>query len=116
VSQLKYLGTTAANQNLIQEEIKSRLKSGNACYHSVQPEGKRPLGGSRCRWVDNIKMDLVGIRWGVVDWIGLTQDMYKRRVLVNAVMNLWVPLNMGKLSSGYTTGGLSCGTQPHRVS
>jgi hypothetical protein len=36
VSQFKYLGTTVANQNLIQEVIKRRLNSGNACYHSVQ--------------------------------------------------------------------------------
>ena len=36
VDKFKYLGTTLTNQNLIQEEIKSRLKSGNACYHSVQ--------------------------------------------------------------------------------
>jgi len=36
VEQFKYLGTTLTNQNSIQEEIKSRLKSGNACYHSVQ--------------------------------------------------------------------------------
>jgi hypothetical protein len=36
VSQFKYLGTTVINQNLIQEEIKRRLKFGNACYHSVQ--------------------------------------------------------------------------------
>jgi hypothetical protein len=36
VSQFKYLGTTVTDQNLIQEEIKKRLKSGNACYHSVQ--------------------------------------------------------------------------------
>jgi hypothetical protein len=35
VSQFKYLGTTITNQNLIQEEIKSRLNSGNACYHSI---------------------------------------------------------------------------------
>jgi len=35
VEQFKYLGTTLTNQNSVQEEIKSRLKSGNACYHSV---------------------------------------------------------------------------------
>jgi hypothetical protein len=36
MAQFRYLGTTIANQNLIQEEIKRRLNSGNACYHSVQ--------------------------------------------------------------------------------
>ena len=36
VEDFKYLGTTLTNQNSIQEEIKSRLKSGNACYYSVQ--------------------------------------------------------------------------------
>jgi len=36
VEEIKYLRTTLTNQNSIQEEIKSRLKSGNACYHSVQ--------------------------------------------------------------------------------
>ena len=36
VEEFKYLGTTLTNQNSIREEIKSRLKSGNACYHSVQ--------------------------------------------------------------------------------
>jgi hypothetical protein len=36
VEEFKYVGTTLMNQNSIQEEIKSRFKSGNACYHSVQ--------------------------------------------------------------------------------
>jgi hypothetical protein len=54
-------------------------------------EGKRPLGRPRRRWVDNIKMDLLEIGWGGVDWIGLAQDRNKWRALVNAVMNLRVP-------------------------
>jgi hypothetical protein len=56
-----------------------------------KPEGKRPLGRPRRRWVDNIKMDLLEICWGGVDWIGLAQYRDKWRVLVNAVMNLRVP-------------------------
>jgi hypothetical protein len=56
-----------------------------------KPEGKRPLGRPKCRWVDNIKMDLLETGWGSVDWIGLAQDRDKRRALVNAVMNLRVP-------------------------
>jgi hypothetical protein len=56
-----------------------------------KPEGKRPLGRPRRRWVDNIKMNLLEIGWGGVDWIGLTQDRDKWRALVNAVMNLRVP-------------------------
>jgi hypothetical protein len=56
-----------------------------------KPEGKRPLGRPRCGWVNNIKMDLLEIGWGGVDWIGLAQDTDKWRALVNAVMNLRVP-------------------------
>jgi hypothetical protein len=55
-----------------------------------KPEGKSPLGRSRRRWVDNIKIDLLQIGWGGVDWIGLAQDRDKWRALVNAVMNLRV--------------------------
>jgi hypothetical protein len=53
--------------------------------------GKRPLGRPRRRWADNIKIDLLKIGWGGVDWIGLAQDRDKWRALVNAVMNLRVP-------------------------
>jgi hypothetical protein len=79
-------------------------------------EGKRPLGRLRRRWVDNIKMDLLDIVWGGVDWIGLAQDRDKWRALVNVVMNLQVPYNAAKLLSGYMTGGLSNSSQFHRVS
>jgi hypothetical protein len=46
-----------------------------------KPEGKRPLGRPRRRWVDNIKMDLLEIGWGGVDWIGLAQDRDEWRAL-----------------------------------
>jgi hypothetical protein len=61
-----------------------RLLEGN-------PEGKRPLGRPRRGWIDNIKMDLLEIGLSVMDWIGLAQDRYRWRALVNAVMNLQVP-------------------------
>jgi hypothetical protein len=56
-----------------------------------KPEGKRPLGRLRCRWVNNIKMDLAEIRLGGLDWIGLAEERYRWRALVNSVMNLRVP-------------------------
>jgi hypothetical protein len=71
VSQFKYLGTAVTNQNLIEEEIKRRLNSGNACYHSVQNLGE--------------------VGWGDVDWICLAQDRNRWRALVNSVLNLRVP-------------------------
>jgi hypothetical protein len=64
----------------------------NACMILVgKPEGKRPLGRPRCRWLDNIKMDLREIRWDGVDWIDLAQNRNQWRALVNTVMNLQFP-------------------------
>ena len=56
-----------------------------------KPEGKRPLGRPRRRWVDNIGMDLEEVGCGYVDWIGLAQDRDRWRTLVSAVMKLRVP-------------------------
>jgi hypothetical protein len=56
-----------------------------------KPEGKRPLGRPRRRWVDNISMYLGEVGWGDVDWIGLAQDRNRWRALVNSVLNLRVP-------------------------
>jgi hypothetical protein len=53
--------------------------------------GKRPLGRPRHRWVDNIRMDLVEVGWGDVDWVGLAQDRDRWRALVNSALNLRVP-------------------------
>jgi hypothetical protein len=55
-----------------------------------KPEGKRPLGKPRRRWVDNIKMDLRELKEDGVDWIDMAQDMDQWRVLVNTVLNLRV--------------------------
>ena len=65
-----------------------------------KPEGKRPLGGPRRRWEDNIKMDLEEVGCGSMDWIELAQDMDRWRALVTAVMNLRVPLNAGNFLTG----------------
>ena len=54
-------------------------------------EGRRPLGRSRHRWVDNIRMDLQEVGCGYMDWIGLAQDRDRLRTLMSAVMNLRVP-------------------------
>jgi hypothetical protein len=56
-----------------------------------KPDGKRPLGKPRRRWVDNIKIDLREIGWDGMDWIDLAQDSAQWRTLVNTVMNLQVP-------------------------
>jgi hypothetical protein len=56
-----------------------------------KPEGRRPLGRPRRRWLDKIWMDLVEVGWGDVDWIGLAQDRDRWRALVNLVLNLQVP-------------------------
>jgi hypothetical protein len=55
------------------------------------PEGKRQLRRPRSRWVDNIRIDVVEVGWGDVDWIGLAQDRNRWRALVNSVSNLRVP-------------------------
>jgi hypothetical protein len=56
-----------------------------------KPEERTALGRPRCRWVDNIMMDLVEVGWGDVDWIGLAQDRDRWRVLVTLVLIFRVP-------------------------
>ena len=71
----------------------ARMGEGRGAYRVLvgKPEGKKPLGRPRRRWVDNIRMDLQQVGCGYVDWIGLGQDRDRWRTLVSAVMNLPVP-------------------------
>jgi hypothetical protein len=71
----------------------ARMRETRNAYRILvgNPEGKRPLGRPRRRWVDNIKMDLREIGWEGRDWIELAQDRDQWRALLNTVMNLRVP-------------------------
>jgi hypothetical protein len=70
----------------------ARMREKRNVYRLLvgRPEGKIPLARPRRRWIDNIKMDLLEIGVNVVDWIGVAQDRYRWRALVNAVMKLRV--------------------------
>jgi hypothetical protein len=64
----------------------------NVCRFLVgKPEGKRSLGRPRRRRIDNSKIYLLEMGLSVVGWIGLAQNGYRWRALVNSVMNLRVP-------------------------
>jgi hypothetical protein len=68
-----------------------------------EPDGKRPQGRPRRRWVANIKMDLRETGWCGMGWIHLAQDRDQWRALVNTVMNLRIPYNVGKSMSSRAT-------------
>jgi len=71
----------------------ARMREERGVYRVLvrKPEGKRPLGRPRHRWVNNIRLDLQEVGCGYMDWIGLAQDRDGWRTLVSAVMNLRVP-------------------------
>jgi len=88
--------------SIIVRVIKSRMRwAGRVAYMRERrgvsrvlvgkPEGNRPIGRPGRRWEDNIKMDLQEVVCRGMDWIDMTQHRDRRRALVNAVMNLWVP-------------------------
>jgi len=64
-------------------------RGGGYRFLVEKPEGKRPLGRPRRRWVDNIRIDLQEVGCRYMDWIGLAQDRGGWWTLVSAVMNFW---------------------------
>jgi hypothetical protein len=72
-----------------------------------KPEGKKPPGRPRCRWVDNIKMDLREIKWDGMDWIELAQDRDRWRVRVNTVRAFGFLKIAGNFLNGCTIGSFS---------
>jgi hypothetical protein len=71
----------------------ARIREKRNAYRILmgKPEGKRPLGTPRSRWMDNIKMDLREMGWDGMDWTDLAQDKEKWKAFVSTVMNLRVP-------------------------
>jgi hypothetical protein len=68
-----------------------------------KPDGKRPLGRTRHRWEDNIKIDLQEVGRGCGDWMELAQDRDRWRALVIRVMNFRVPQNAENFLISYKT-------------
>jgi hypothetical protein len=69
------------------------MGEGRGVYKALigKPKGKRPLGRPRCRWEDNIKLDLREMGIDGVNWIWLAQDRVQWQAFVNMVINLHVP-------------------------
>jgi hypothetical protein len=83
VSQFKYLQTTVTNQNLIQEEIKKRLNSGNACYHSVQNLLSSFL------LFKNVEIRMV--LYGCKTWSLMLREEHRLRMFENKVLRIFGP-------------------------
>jgi hypothetical protein len=89
VSQFKYLGTTVTHQNLIHEEIKRRLNSGNACYHSVQnlSSSRLPTTNLKVRIYKTIILPVV--LYGCETWYLRVREEHKLRVFENRVLRIF---------------------------
>jgi hypothetical protein len=70
-------------------------RRGACCGLVGRPEGKGQLGRLRRRWRDNIKMDLQDVGWGNMDWTDMAKGRDRWPTLLDAIMNLQVPYNMG---------------------
>jgi len=95
VEEFRYLGTTLKNQNSIQEEIKSRLKSGNACYHSVQDVLSSSLRSKNIKIKKQRTTILHVVLYGCETWsLTLREERglreFENRVLRGSKRDIWV--------------------------
>jgi len=83
----------------------ARMGEGRGVHRVLvrKPERKRPLGRPRCRWEDNIKMDLQEVGGGCKAWMELAQDRDRWRALVSPMMNLRLPKNAGNFLTSCRT-------------
>jgi hypothetical protein len=86
VSQFKYMGTTVTNQNLIQEEIKRRLNSSNACYHSVQNLLSSRLLSNNLKIRIYKTIILPVVLYGCETWSLTLREEHRLRVFENRVL------------------------------
>jgi hypothetical protein len=91
VEQFKYLGTTLTNRNSIQEEIKSRLKSGNACYHSVQDLLSFSLLSKNIKIKIYRTIILPVVLYGCETWFLASREEHGLRVFENRVRKIFGP-------------------------
>ena len=86
----------------------ARMEEGRGVHKVLvgKPQGKRPLGRSRRRWEDNIKMDLEEVGRVCGDWMELAQDRDRWRALVSTIMNFRVPQNAGNFLISCKTSSL----------
>jgi hypothetical protein len=97
VSQFKYLGTTVTNQSLIQEEIKRRLNSGNACYHSVQNRPSSHLLSKNLKIRIYKTITLPVVLYGCETWSLTLREEHRLRVFENKVLRKMFGLNRDEM-------------------
>jgi len=98
VEQFKYLGTTLTNQNSIQEEIKSRMKSGNACYHSVQNLLSSSLLSKNIKIKIHRILILSVVLYGFETWSLTLRKECRLRVFENRVLRRIFGLRRGEVT------------------
>jgi hypothetical protein len=103
VSQFKYLGTTVTNQNLIQEEIKRRLNSANACYHSVQNLLSSRLLSKNVKVRIYKTVILPAVLYGLETWSLTLGEEHKLRAIKNRMLRRIFEAKGGGVTGGWKT-------------